>query len=79
MKKASVTQKVNRYSFEDAMHHLTKAEKDEVYADSCAAFQAGMISENAFRECLGSLGYNATDIEEAVRFYRPPPAEDEEE
>lgn len=51
--------------------HLPKEEKDEIYNDRCEAFELDMISEKEFRSVLGKLGYNATEIEEIVRFYRP--------
>lgn len=57
---------------------LSTEEKQEYYKDSCDAFQASLINEREFRMALVMLGHNATDIEEAVKFYRPPPPENED-
>lgn len=51
--------------------HLPKEEKDEIFEDRCVAFGQDLIREEEFRSELGKLGYNATEIEEIVRFYRP--------
>lgn len=58
---------------------LSDSDKREMYQDSCAAFQSADISEETFRKSLVELGYNATDIEEAVKFYRPEPPENDME
>jgi len=54
---------------------LSSEEVQEVYEDACAAFQDNEISEKKFRQILGELGHNATDIDDAVKFYRPEPSE----
>jgi len=50
---------------------LSQSEKDEMYLDSCVAFETEVINEKEFRETLAKLGYNATDIEDIVRDNRP--------
>jgi hypothetical protein len=57
------------------LNGLSDTERREYYEEICAALQAGQMNETEFRTQLGSLGYNATDIEEAYRFYRPEPPE----
>lgn len=52
------------------MHNLPQSEKDEIFLDSCSAFEAGILDEERFRTILGALGYNATDIEDIVRQHR---------
>ena len=54
---------------------LSRAEVDEMYNDACSAFNASLIDEKEFRTTLGTLGYNATDIEDCVKQHRPPPPE----
>jgi len=49
-----------------------------MYEDSCAAYQAGTIDFKEFTLTLAKLGYNATDIYEAEKFYRPSPPENED-
>lgn len=56
---------------------LSSEEKCEMEEDSCEAFQRGMISDIEFRLALGRLGYNATDIQDFVKQYRPGPPENE--
>jgi len=56
---------------------LSDEDKKEIFQSNCEAFQDGYIEEKEFREQLGLLGYNATDIEEYVQFYRPKPPEDD--
>lgn len=58
---------------------LSSEEKQEIYADSCAAYQSGVIKEIDFRKSLAELHYNATDIEDLVKFYRPPAPEREDD
>jgi len=50
---------------------ISKEEKDEMYLDACTAFNTEVINEKEFRATLGKLGYNATDIEDIVRWHRP--------
>ena len=50
---------------------LSQEDKDEMYLDLCAAFNSDTISEQEFRQQLGKLGYNATDIEDCVKQHRP--------
>lgn len=57
------------------LNGLSDTDKKEMYEDSCAAYQAGIIDDKDFKTALASLGYNATDIEDAEKFYRPSPAE----
>jgi len=54
---------------------LSQADKDELFDDRCEAFEKNIIDELAFRLELAALDYNATEIEEVVRFYRPPKPE----
>lgn len=51
----------------------------EMYADCCAAYQSGEINQREFFLQLAKLGYNATDIYEAEKFYRPAPPENDNE
>jgi hypothetical protein len=55
---------------------LSDEEADEIFKDLCDNFNADIISEKEFRLGLAKLGYNATDIEDNVKFYRPSPSED---
>jgi len=50
---------------------LSDDDKKEMYEDTCAAYQAGNIEFKEFVLALAKLGYNATDIHEAEKFYRP--------
>lgn len=61
------------------LNGLSDEDRKEIYEDNCAAYQSGVIGEKEFLECLIKLGYNATDIEEAEKFYRPAPPENEPE
>lgn len=54
---------------------LSDDDKKEMYEDNCAAYQAGLIDFKEFILALAKLGYNATDIDEAEKFYRPSPPE----
>lgn len=56
---------------------LSDNDKKELYEDSCAAYQAGNVGFKEFVLALGKLGYNATDIADAEKFYRPTPPEEE--
>lgn len=60
-------------------HHLSQEEKAEIYQDRCEAFQGGVIQEDYFRKELVKLGYNATEIEDLVKFYSPSPPENDME
>lgn len=60
------------------LNGLSDEDKKEMYADICAAYQSGTIDEKDLRQQLGYLGYNATDIQEAEKFYRPEPPENDE-
>lgn len=53
------------------LNGLSQEDKDEMFSDACAAFSHDIIGEKEFRETLGKLGYNATDIEDEVRRNRP--------
>lgn len=57
---------------------LSDAEKAEIYEDSCSAYHQSIITESDFRISLGKLHYNATDIEDLVKFYRPPAPENDD-
>ena len=59
-------------------YHLSQEEQAEIFGDRCDAFRINLISEQYFRQELAKLGYNATEIEEFVREYRPPGEEDGE-
>lgn len=54
---------------------LSEEDKQEMVQDSCDAFREDKISEVEFRQSLGKLGFNATDIEGLVKDYRPEPPE----
>ncbi len=57
---------------------LSSQDKQEIFEDACAAYQAGSISLVEFTAKLAEIGYNATDIADAERFYRPPTPENED-
>lgn len=54
---------------------LSDDEVKELYEDNAAAYQGGQITFQEFVLCLAKLGYNATEIAEAEKFYRPSPPE----
>ena len=58
---------------------LSTEEKLEKEQDNCSAYQAGIIGLTEFTLCLAKLGYNATDIAEKERQYRPPPPENSDD
>lgn len=53
------------------LNGLSDEDKREMFQDSTAAFQADQINEKEYRAALIKLGYNATDIEDCVKQYRP--------
>lgn len=57
---------------------LSDQDKKDIHEDACAAYQAGGISLVEFTAKLANIGYNATDIADLERFYRPPASEDSE-
>lgn len=57
---------------------LSDEEVKEMFEDSCGAYQASQIDIKEFKEVLIKLGYNATEIEDAEKFYRPSPLENGE-
>ena len=57
---------------------LSDEDREEMYKDNCDAYNAGVIGLREFTLCLAKLGYNATDIADLERFYRPAPPEDED-
>lgn len=61
------------------LNGLSDQDKREMYEDTCAAYQTGQINLLTFTQSLARLGYNATDIAEAEKFYRPEPPENEED
>lgn len=56
---------------------LSDEDRKEIYEDTCAAYQAGVISLVEFTSRLAEIGYNATDISDLEKFYRPSPPEDD--
>jgi len=54
---------------------LSDEEAKEIYEDTCAAYQSGKIKQSEFFILLARLGYNATEIADAEKFYRPEPPE----
>lgn len=54
---------------------LSDSDAKEMYEDNCAAYQSGQITFQEFVLCLSKLGYNATEIADAEKFYRPSPPE----
>lgn len=61
------------------LNSLSDDDRKEMYEDNCAAYKAGIIQLKEFVLCLATLGYNATDIAELERFYRPEPPENDDE
>ena len=57
---------------------LSDDDREEMFKDICDAYNAGVIGLREFTLCLAKLGYNATDIADLERFYRPAPPEDED-
>jgi hypothetical protein len=60
-------------------HLLTSAEKQEVLEDLITAFNLDNLTEESFREELGKLGKNATDIDDLVKEYRPAAPENDDD
>jgi len=56
---------------------LSDEEAKEMYADTCSAYQSGTIEFKEFVLSLSKLGYNATEIADAEKFYRPVPPEND--
>lgn len=54
-------------------------EIQEMVADSCVAYNTGVITAREFVESLGKLGYNATDIADLVEFHKPTAPENDDE
>lgn len=50
---------------------MSQSDKDEMYLDASTAFNTGVIDEKEYRRTLAHLGYNATDINDAVRQHEP--------
>lgn len=59
------------------LNGLSDEDKKEMFEDNCAAYNQGIIELREFTLCLAKLGYNATDIADLERFYRPKPPEDD--
>lgn len=59
------------------MNGMSSEEKGERYAAYCEEYQADRLGMKEFILALAKLGYNATDIEEAEKFYRPSPPEND--
>lgn len=57
---------------------LSDDDRKEVYEDRCASYANGSISMSIFIQELAKLGYNASDIYEAEKFYRPTPPENDD-
>jgi hypothetical protein len=57
---------------------LSTEEAQEMYEDTCAAYSRGDIKQKEFFLHLAKLGYNATEIADAEKFYRPEPPENED-
>jgi hypothetical protein len=53
------------------LNGLSDQDKAEMYLDATAAYNCEIISEKEFRATLVKLGYNATDIEDAVKQHAP--------
>lgn len=60
------------------LNGMSEEEKIERYEAYCAEYQAGRLNMSDFIQLLAKLGYNATDIEEAEKFYRPAPPENDD-
>lgn len=57
------------------LNGLTQQDKEEMFADACQAFQIEVIAESEFIMTLVKLGYNATEIADLVKEFRPPAPE----
>lgn len=57
---------------------LSDDDKKEMFDDNVNAYNAGIIGLTEFTLCLAKLGYNATEIADLERFYRPPPPENDD-
>ena len=53
------------------VEQLTQSEKDEIFLDSCDAYVEGKITTEQFRSDLVRCGYNASDIEDLIKEYKP--------
>jgi len=60
------------------LNGLSDQDRREMYEDTCKAYQSSEISLVTFTTSLAKLGYNATDIAELEKFYRPSPPENDE-
>jgi hypothetical protein len=58
---------------------LSDQDRKEMFSDNCDAYNSGAIGLTEFTLCLAKLGYNATDIADLERFYRPAPPENDDE
>lgn len=58
---------------------LSDQDKKDIHEDACAAYQAGGISLVEFTAKLAEIGYNATDIADLEKFYRPTPPENDDD
>jgi hypothetical protein len=61
------------------LNGLSSEEKEEIRRDRCDAYQSGIMGLVEFSAELARLGYNATDIADMEKFYRPSPPENEED
>jgi hypothetical protein len=61
------------------LNGLSDDDRKEMFDDNCDAYNSGVIGFDDFVRCLAKLGYNATDIAELERFYRPTPPENEDD
>ena len=58
---------------------LSREEIREMTDDTCAAYEASLIDYNELRLSLAKLGYNATEIAEYEKQFRPKAPENEYE
>jgi Holliday junction resolvasome RuvABC DNA-binding subunit len=56
---------------------LSQSDKDEMFQDACQAFQGDVIAESEYIMTLVKLGYNATEIADLVKEFRPPAPEEQ--
>lgn len=61
------------------LNGLSDDDRKEMFEDNVSAYNSGVIGLTEFTLCLAKLGYNATDIADLERFYRPEPPENDDD
>jgi hypothetical protein len=59
------------------LNGLSNEERRDIEEDNAIAYQTGVINLDEFVKCLVKLGYNATDIVDWEKRFRPEPQEND--